>query len=180
MEPRHTPACVTLQCSRAVHFLPGVVVTPRISLMSGGLTNSSEEAEGWGDDEEFGALEDPEEKEAQDRLRRLNMRSSTTSGTDLANSSRATLERHASWDSESSLASSHSRASNMTTGMSLPLEVLILAYIVKHLLDDSFIYISGQQNAEPLLCRTSSRLCGWGCRTGAESTCKSAHSREGS
>ncbi|CAL8461727.1 g1258 [Coccomyxa elongata] len=82
----------------------------------GGPTNSSEDAEGWGDDEEFGALEDPEEKEAQERLRRLNMRASTASRTDLANSSRTTLERQGSWDSESSLASSHSRASNMAPG----------------------------------------------------------------
>jgi len=88
-----------------------------LSCLSGGLTNSSEEADGWDEDEDFGGPEDLQEKEAQDRLRRLNMRGTSMSRSGPSNFSRGTLERQGSLEgSESSLASSHSHASNLATG----------------------------------------------------------------
>ena len=77
------------------------------------------EGDGWdsNDDEAFDDMEDEKQQEIQERMRRLNTRS-----THKARPPRQPLtgdiglERQTSFDSEASLASSQSQASNMTTG----------------------------------------------------------------
>lgn len=58
-------------------------------------------------------MEDPQEKEAQDRLRRLNMRSAAPSKASNAAASRPTLERQGSFESDTSFASSQSQPASV-------------------------------------------------------------------
>jgi hypothetical protein len=76
------------------------------------------EGDGWdNDDEAFDAMEDEEQRQIQERMKRLNTRSTQKARPPRQTPSKESgLERQNSLDSEASLASSQSYASNMTSG----------------------------------------------------------------
>ena len=81
--------------------------------------SAAREGDGWdtNDDEAFDDMEDEQQQEIQERMRRLNTRSTHKARPPRLPLPRdAGLERQNSFDSEASLASSQSQASNMTTG----------------------------------------------------------------
>ena len=80
--------------------------------------NASTEGDGWdNEDEAFAAMDDEQEREIQERMKRLNTRTGQKARPPRQPPSReGGLERQSSLDSEASLASSQSFASNITTG----------------------------------------------------------------
>ena len=80
--------------------------------------NPSTEGDGWdNEDEAFAAMDDEQEREIQERMKRLNTRTGQKGRPPRQPPSReGGLERQSSLDSEASLASSQSFASNITTG----------------------------------------------------------------
>ena len=84
-----------------------------------GATNVSTEGDGWDNDDEeaFESLEDEQEREIQERMKRLNTRTNQKARPPRQPPSReGGLERQNSLDSEASLASTQSFASNVTSG----------------------------------------------------------------
>ena len=91
----------------------------RCSCVPSAESSAAGEGDGWdtNDDETFDDMENEQQQEIQERMRRLNTRSTHKARPPRQPLTRDVgLERQNSFDSEASLASSQSQASNMTTG----------------------------------------------------------------